>query len=258
MQLQISVDLGYVVERPCDLLLQIEAASSVTQTVIDAHLSLSGSNKETRIVAEEGIGTRIWVQANTHFECRYEASVEVSRPQVDLGDMRQTPLSNIPADVVKYLMPSRYCFLEVVPRILVVEAPDLKGGELVEAINNWIYNNFTYDPTNSNTDTTAADSLRTMTGVCRDYAHVLIAMARFSGIPARMVSCYAPNVTPQDFHAVVEVYLNYAWYLVDPTRMASAKDIAIIGVGQDASDISLITSFGLLELKHMCVQVLSK
>jgi transglutaminase-like putative cysteine protease len=72
---------------------------------------------------------------------------------------------------------------------------------------------------------------------------MLITLARAFGIPARFVSAYAPGVTPQDFHAVAEVFLGGAWYLVDPTGMASGADIAKIGVGRDAADTSFLTYY---------------
>jgi transglutaminase-like putative cysteine protease len=70
-----------------------------------------------------------------------------------------------------------------------------------------------------------------------------------------MVSAYAPNVSPPDFHALVEVYLDGSWHLVDPTGMTNADEVAIIGVGRDAADISFLTSFGFLELVKQTVSV---
>ena len=75
----------------------------------------------------------------------------------------------------------------------------------------WIAGNFSYEPV-STTSTTALDSFVERRGICRDYAHVLVTLARASAIPARYVSCYAPGVDPPDFHAVAEVFL------ADPDR----------------------------------------
>jgi transglutaminase-like putative cysteine protease len=91
--------------------------------------------------------------------------------------------------------------------------------------------------------------------VCRDYAHVLISLARAAAIPARFVSAYAPNVKPQDFHAVAEVYLDGAWHLVDPTGMARADEIVRIGVGLDAAEVSFLSSFGPMTLFSQTVGV---
>ena len=80
-------------------------------------------------------------------------------------------------------------------------------------------------------------------------------MARAVGIPARYASVYAPNVTPQDFHAVAQVYLDGAWHFVDPTGMAHASDTLLIGVGRDAADVSFLTSFGAIELVKQAIEV---
>jgi transglutaminase-like putative cysteine protease len=99
------------------------------------------------------------------------------------------------------------------------------------------------------------DAYVTREGVCRDFAHVLVALARASTIPARFVSVYAPDVVPQDFHAVAEVFLGGAWHLVDATGMAEAADMAKIGVGRDAADVSFLTSYGQASLVALRVEV---
>ena len=77
---------------------------------------------------------------------------------------------------------------------------------------------------------------------------MLISFARAAGIPARFVSVYAPDVTPQDFHAVVEVYLAGGWHLLDPTGMAKPDQIARICVGRDAADAAFIMSYGRIDM----------
>src|SRR3546814_14959125 len=72
----------------------------------------------------------------------------------------------------------------------------------------WIENRFTYVSGAGNSETGALDSFVERRGVCRDYTHVMIALARAAHIPARMASVYALRVAPQDFHAVAEVYLD--------------------------------------------------
>ena len=110
-------------------------------------------------------------------------------------------------------------------------------------------------PGASDATTTATDSFLQRQGVCRDYAHVLITFARAMGVPARMVSVYAPEIQPPDFHAVVEVWLDGAWHLIDPTRLAREEDLVRITFGRDATDISFMTSFGFAQLQNQSVQV---
>ena len=125
----------------------------------------------------------------------------------------------------------------------------------LKAIRDWIARHFTYEPGTSTATTTALDSFIERRGICRDYAHVLITLARASTIPARYVSCYAPGVTPPDFHAVVELWLGGAWRLVDPTGMAHPDEIARVCVGRDATDIAFMTIFGSAWLQQQRVTV---
>ncbi len=83
----------------------------------------------------------------------------------------------------------------------------------------------------------------------------MIALVRASAIPARFASVYAPNVEPQDFHAVAEVFLDGTWYLVDATGMAAGDEMAKIGVGRDAADTSFLTSYGQAQLNRQTVNV---
>jgi transglutaminase-like putative cysteine protease len=119
------------------------------------------------------------------------------------------------------------------------------------AIREWISANLSYVPGCSDSNTTALDSFVERRGICRDYAHVLVTLARASAIPARYCSVYAPGVEPPDFHAVAEVFLadpaipgGGAWHLVDATGMADPADMVKIGVGRDAADVSFMTVFG--------------
>ena len=92
-------------------------------------------------------------------------------------------------------------------------------------------------------------------GVCRDFAHVLISLARAAAIPARYVSVYSPDAVPMDFHAMVQVYLDGAWRGVDPSGLSDPKRNAVIGVGRDATDVSFLTSYGDLHFTSQSVDV---
>ena len=110
-------------------------------------------------------------------------------------------------------------------------------------------------PAPATSSTTAVDTFLERKGICRDYAHAMIALARASQIPARIASVYAPDVDPSDFHAVAEVWLGGAWHLVDATGMATPGSMARIGVGRDAADISFMTVFGVARLNTQIVSV---
>jgi transglutaminase-like putative cysteine protease len=207
------------------------------------------------IAGEDRIGLRKWVKAGPRFECTYETVVEVTRAEPDLNSLTQTSMTEIPSDIIKYLVPSRYCHSEQFLDFVTTQFGDLTGGRLIVAMSDWINTNFTYDAAASHPGTTATDSFGLMAGVCRDYAHVLITFSRAAGIPARFVSVYGPDVAPQDFHAVVEVYLNSGWHIVDATGMAKASEVVRICVGRDAADASFMMSYGWVELVEQSVVV---
>lgn len=260
MLLSIKVDLEYSCEQPSSFLLQIEAASNEQQAIIDSSLEIIPDQEILPSHADERIGERVWLRADKRFQCKYEVKVDVSRVAFDLEPMKQHPFAEIRGDVTKYLMPSRYCHLEKFENSIPKNISHLSGGRLVIALCRWMEEEFNYVTGASTVLTTAHDTLNAKKGVCRDYAQVLIAMLRVSGLPARMVSAYAPNVEPQDFHALVEVYLDGNWHLVDPTGMSTPEEVAIIGVGRDAADISFLTAYGFLTMinQSVCVNKMEK
>lgn len=255
MLLSVDVRLIYKCNSACDVLLQIEAAKTKNQEIIEQQIEVFPSQQITRIIADEGVGERVWLRIEDEFRCNYQSKIEITRIKPDFEKLQSTPLSQIRGDEVKYLLPSRYCHLDKFDGLIPKQFNELSGGKLVIALANWIETEFTYLAGASDALTTAHDTLSSKQGVCRDYAHVLIAMLRVCAIPARMVCAYAPYVSPQDFHALVEVYLEGSWHLIDPTGMSKADEVAIIGVGRDAADISFLTSYGFLTLEEQSVNV---
>ncbi len=157
--------------------------------------------------------------------------------------------------MVRHLLDSRFIPAEKFRQFVEAEFGSLHGGARIAAMRDWIEASFEYVRGSSDAETTAVDTFVGRQGVCRDYAHVMICLARASQIPARMVSVYAPSVEPPDFHAVAEVWLDGAWRLVDATGMADASEMARIGVGRDAADIAFMMVFGASELKDQRVKV---
>lgn len=255
MLLSIKAHLLYTAMQPTDLLLQIEPFSNDVQQVHTTEIRFGGALEQSEIIGEEGLGTRRWVQTDKQFECEFQAEVAVSRSAQSIDSLSSTPRIAIPGEVVKYLLPSRYCHPEQFLEFVSTQFGDQTGGALVAAMCDWVKRSFTYDAGASTLGDTATDSFQKLAGVCRDYAHILITLVRAAGIPARFVSVYAPDVKPQDFHAVAEVYLNGAWHLVDPTGMAEPTDMVCICVGRDAADTPFITSYGLMNLEEQTVEV---
>lgn len=255
MRLTIDVALDYAFYDPADVLLQIEVAAMADQKLLADTLSVTSRERLRATPGEEAIGQRCWALGEGHFAARYHGEVEINREVIDIAALGETRPRDLPALVVPYLMASRYCQADKFDAFVQSDFAGLSGGPLAAAIRDWVGQHLTYRCGTSSGVTTAVDTFVTREGVCRDYAHLTAALMRAGGIPARCVGGYAPNVSPQDFHAVVEVWLADAWHLVDTTGMASAADFARVGVGRDATDIAFMTIFGRADLMKQSVRV---
>lgn len=255
MILDLNVRLHYHLPRTTDLLLQIEAAETNGQTVNHTRIETSETAHFSRISGEDGIGERIWLSVGDDFSCDYAAQIEITRLGSDLTAFPAVSPHLLPSEIAHYLMPSRYCPSDEFHNFVMAEFGGLSGGALICALQQWVSEKINYAPGSSTAQTTALDSFVQRQGVCRDFAHLMIALARAAAIPARFASVYAPNVTPQDFHAVCELYLDGNWHLVDATGMATAQDIAIIGVAPDAAGVAFMTTYGPATFKQQSVSV---
>lgn len=237
------------------MLLQIEVMATPDQQILTSSLLTPPVAHFERVTAEGGLGERAWLRADGYFQCDYATRVRINRSHENVTGLAAVAPHLLPGDTVRYLMPSRYCPADQFQSFVTAEFGALEGGARIMAMCDWISTAFAYVPGSSNAQTTALDTFVQREGVCRDFAHVLITLARASTIPARFASVYAPDVTPQDFHAVAEVYLQGGWHLVDPTGMASAETIARIGVGMDAAEVAFLNAFGRVELIRQTVSV---
>jgi transglutaminase-like putative cysteine protease len=255
MRLQIEAMLDYEFPQPSDVLLALEVAQMPDQRLLSDKLTVSTSTPLNPVANQQGIGRRTWTGGDGRFVVDYSATVDVNRNPGDIAAIRPVPLRNLPGRVIHYLWPSRYCDADHLKDFALQQFGNLKGGEAAAAIADWTKANLIYEPGCSDAATTASDTFQQKRGICRDYAHVMISFARALDIPARMVSAYAWDLEPQDFHAVVEVYLDGGWYLVDPSGLAPIEGLVRIGVGRDATDISFMTVFGQALLNSQQVSV---
>ena len=267
MATSIDVKLAFKLEQPTDILLQFEAARIPEQDIVSCRCSLDAAEHLARVPAQDDIGERMWLRAEGRYDVHYEACVQVERLLPDLSTLHRMDSHDLPGEAVQYLFDSRYVPADRFQTFVDETFGDSEGGTQVLAMRDWIAENMSYVPGSSGPNTTGLDSFVERQGVCRDYAHVMVMLARASGIPARYVSVYDPGVTPQDFHAVAEVFLadptmqgpdgapGGAWHMVDATKMADPAHSVKIGVGRDAADVSFLTSFGASELLEQQVQV---
>lgn len=255
VSLQIHVQLDYWFQDACAVLLQVEAAAMAGQVIEHAQLSVAPSGHFSRVPAQDHVGERIWLRAEGQMLVDYQATVSVDRPVHDCALLPEVPCHLLSGETVPYLLPSRYCPSNQFTDLVAAEFGALDGGAKIMAMRDWVAGHLSYVPGSSTTETTAADTFHGREGVCRDYAHLLITLARAADIPARIASVYALGVNPPDFHAVAEVYLGGAWHLVDATGMATPDEMAVIGIGRDSGDIAFLTAFGPLQLRGQSVGV---
>lgn len=258
MILCIESHLDYDIGPETSAILQIEAAAEPEQRILSAHIDLSPYSHLGRVPAEDDIGERIMLNLSNRLIATYRAEIELLRQTEDLAPLKAVPIAYLPGPCVPHLMNSRYCPGDQFQSFVSAEFGSLTGGALVIALRDWIARKIAYVPGASDASTTALDTFVQRKGVCRDFAHLLVTLARAAGIPARFASVYAPKVTPQDFHAVADVYLDGRWHLVDATGMAEAGEVARIGVGADAAHVAFLTVYGSAILNAQNVSVTRK
>ncbi|MEG3174623.1 transglutaminase family protein [Sphingomonas sp. RB3P16] len=255
MRLAIDVTLAYTIDGAADVLLLVEAAKGPDQRLELQDLRVYSNDPIRAVPGEDGIGQRCWARATGPFRADYRAIVEVVRTPIAFASLGDTPIRLMPPETIPYLLPSRYCESDRLEGFVQQEFPGLTAGPLAAALSDWVAGHLTYACGTSTGTTTAMMTFAERRGVCRDYAHLLVALARAGGIPARCVSAYAPGVDPPDFHAVAEVWIGGAWHLIDATRMASCADLVRVAVGRDATDIAFMTVFGTATFNQQTVSV---
>lgn len=166
------------------------------------------------------------------------------------------PAELLPETALQFLLPSRYCESDKMNPLASEIAGDAAPGyDQVERIRSWIQGNVEYRYGTSNSSTSAIDTERTRSGVCRDFVHLGMALCRSLNIPARMVVGYLHELDPMDLHAWFEAYVGGRWFSFDATQQNPRGNRIAIAYGRDAADVALVTQFGALELKSMHVEV---
>ncbi len=149
-----------------------------------------------------------------------------------------------PMQEIRYLRPSRYCESDILRPIAVAEFSGLRGAELLAAVSSWVGTRIAYVPGSSLPTDGAVRTLLSRRGVCRDFAHLVVAFLRALDVPARVVGVYAPGLSPMDFHAVAEAAIEGVWHVVDATTLAPRQSLVRIATGRDAADIAFLSARG--------------
>jgi transglutaminase-like putative cysteine protease len=144
-------------------------------------------------------------------------------------------------DLSVYLRPSRYAEADKFFGFAATEfGPYVDSTTLLERVSLWVGTRLSYVPGSSDPIDGAAETILAGAGVCRDFAHLVVALLRAVYVPARVVSVYAPGLYPMDFHAVAEAFVNGQWRVVDGTLLAPRQTLVRIATGRDAADIAFM------------------
>ena len=251
LRLRFSIELNYDIAQPgCDFIFSIHAAQTAHQIVVAESLEIS-QPLQRNLYTDPVTHTRfLRLKAFPgQLTVRYDATVDLDHHTAEPDQLAEVPVANLPGLTLPYIYPSRYCQSERLHQLAVREFGHLwQGYQRVQAIRDWVTSHITYRSNTSTGNTTAVDTLVEQVGVCRDFAHLMIALCRAVNIPARFVSGIDygadPALGPTDFHAYVEAYVGDRWYIFDPSGVAIPMGFVRLGTGRDAADSAFATIFG--------------
>ena len=249
--LRLSLELDYEIAAPgCDFIFNIHAAHTDRQRVVEEQLTLNQYvpyqvdtdpatlNRYLRVSALPGT-----------LHVAYSATVELAHFSAEPKTIPEAPVAQLPTRVLSYIYPSRYCQSDRLLKLATREFGHWwQGYGRVQGIRDWVLQRTSFTQNTSNSNTSAIDTLLETVGVCRDFAHLMIALCRAINIPARFTTGIDygadPALGPTDFHAYVEVFLGGRWYIFDPSGTAIPMGFVRFGTGRDAADVAFATIFG--------------
>jgi transglutaminase-like putative cysteine protease len=251
IRIELHVELTYEIDQNgADFVFNIHAAHTPRQTISSESLVLS-QPVTPQIHTDPVTGNRYMRLRGEPGELKlsYMATVDMAHYRVDPMSLAEVPVRNLPPEVIGYIYPSRYCQSDRLVKMAINEFGQMwQGHSRVRAIQDWVKRHVSFTSNTSNSNTSAVDTLIEQVGVCRDFAHLMIALCRAVNIPARFATGtdYGadPVLGPPDFHAYVEVYLGDRWYIFDPSGTAIPMAFVRFGTGRDAADVAFATIFG--------------
>ena len=225
--------------------LTLSGPAKLVFSVAVAHGAPFGSEELTLVADGEPVtpqelvdvnGTRLHVleTAAEKVTLDYRAVVDGQFPTPAVDDL----------DLITYLRPSRYCESDSLAPTAASEFAGLTDQPLLAAVSDWVAGHITYAAGSSLPTDGAVRTLLGRQGVCRDFAHLSVALLRALNVPARMAAVFAPGLDPMEYHAVCEAYVDGAWYVVDGTHLAPRQSLLRVATGRDAADTAFLTNLG--------------
>jgi len=198
-------------------------------------------NRVTRVEVPPGL-----VTFSNRFTIHDSGNLDETPPDAVLE-----PVINLPDVVLEFLLASRYCESDKLADFAWSMFGGMSGGyQRVKAICNFVHAKIRFSYPDARPTRSASDSMVEGVGVCRDYAHLAIALCRCMNIPARYCTGYLGDIgvpvdiNPMDFSAWFEVFIDGRWYTMDARHNHARIGRIVMGRGRDAADVALSTAFG--------------
>lgn len=262
MRIRLGYDIGYRLQQPTPMI-----------ATLNVHYSRAGDLESPDTMAtqpstpftsyRDDFGN--WINRLTApaglFTIRADTVIrDPGTPDATPNGGAQLPVEDLPPDVLVYLLGSRYCETDLLTEAAWDHFGSTPSGwERVQAISSFVHQHITFDYFSARPSMTALDVFNDRRGVCRDFAHLGVALCRAMNIPARYCTGYLgdigvpPAADPMDFSGWFEVYLQDGWFVVDPRNLIPRIGRILIARGRDAADVAITTSFGPNLLDHFTV-----
>jgi transglutaminase-like putative cysteine protease len=257
LTVRIGCRLVYDTVQPTPIFLIVRPRTDESnQTILSESLTFRSEHVSEQFLNEQGNVTHRWTLAPGQTVVVHDALVQVSSlPDSHNFKKFSVPIQEITPATLRCTLPSRYCDSD---KLLVFAAQQfgylVNGVDKVIAICNWVHANISYVTMSGRPDLSASEVMARGYGVCRDFAHVAIALCRAQNLPARYVTGHMPDIgcfdpgTPMDFHAYFEVYLEHEWRVFDARFNVPRIGRVKIAHGLDAVDGSFSTVYGPAQL----------
>ncbi|MGN6607986.1 MAG: transglutaminase-like domain-containing protein [Jatrophihabitans sp.] len=234
---RVSAELLVQVDEPARITLQIAASVGASTQVAERLVVRIGGRPlpVEEVTIDDAARIHICRVPAGRLEVEYEATVDGSE-----GSRVASA-----ADGLVFRRPSRFVESDRLGPVAQVEFAGITDAEqLLSAVSSWVGARLAYVPGSSGALDGAVDTLLLRRGVCRDFAHLVIALLRALDVPARLAAVYAPGLHPMDFHAVAEAAVDGQWRVVDASLLAPRRSLVRIVSGRDAADTAFLSSYG--------------
>ena len=253
MRIRYGYDLAFFCPAPVVVLTQLDAHPEVAHRLATlGRLEMTPAVETTTFTDAFGNDVRRFLapagMTRMTRDCVYECD---GSPQEVAHDASEVPLEELPSEFFTYLVGSRYCEVDKLSSVawqLFGHTP--RGWPRVQAICDFVERHMTFGYEFARTTRTASEAFEERVGVCRDFAHLAVALCRAMNIPARYANGFMGNIgrpsdpLHEDYNAWFEAYLDHRWFIFDARHNVPRIGRITVARGRDAADIPLVASFG--------------